>query len=250
MRTLLAMCAGLALSRSALAQTYTLISQTRTLNTDYDFCSGSNDVDSATAPDAEPFELTINSGNINFASQDSSFESRFLIGSGTASTLGSCPCPPNGCIGGNAASSYQASFSVAHPTHFHLVWDFWTDNGCQGQMNFSGPGGVIAQDTHFGTDDLSGDLAPGTHQFAIIAKICWGTCMGCQGQGPSHFDFTLELRRFGDADGDSAVDVDDLLAVINGWGECPPKAPCDSDLNGSGSVDADDLLEVINNWDS
>ena len=45
--------------------------------------------------------------------------------------------------------------------------------------------------------------------------------------------------------GDGAIDVDDLLAVINGWGECDG---CVADVNGDNSVDVDDLLEVINGW--
>lgn len=42
-----------------------------------------------------------------------------------------------------------------------------------------------------------------------------------------------------------AVDVDDLLAVINHWGaiDFPP-----ADVNYSGNVDVDDLLYVINDW--
>ena len=43
------------------------------------------------------------------------------------------------------------------------------------------------------------------------------------------------------------VDVDDLLAVINGWGPC---AACPSDVNGDGAVDVDDLLVIINQWGS
>ena len=45
--------------------------------------------------------------------------------------------------------------------------------------------------------------------------------------------------------GDGAIDVDDLLAVINGWGKCDG---CVADVNGDNSVDVDDLLSVINGW--
>ena len=56
----------------------------------------------------------------------------------------------------------------------------------------------------------------------------------------------------GDGNGDGVVDTDDLLLVINGWGECPPPKgeDCPGDLNVSGAVDVDDLLIVINNWTS
>jgi hypothetical protein len=56
-----------------------------------------------------------------------------------------------------------------------------------------------------------------------------------------------------DIDGDGQVNIDDLLAVINHWGECPdlPSA-CPEDLAplncGSHNVNIDDLLAVINDW--
>jgi hypothetical protein len=51
-----------------------------------------------------------------------------------------------------------------------------------------------------------------------------------------------------DITGNSTVDVDDLLAVINSWGAC---AGCPADIvppGGNGAVDTDDLLAVINAW--
>jgi hypothetical protein len=49
--------------------------------------------------------------------------------------------------------------------------------------------------------------------------------------------------------GDGAVDVDDLVEVILGWGGCPaPPTICHADIDDSGSVDVDDLVAVILNW--
>jgi hypothetical protein len=53
--------------------------------------------------------------------------------------------------------------------------------------------------------------------------------------------------------GDGAIDVDDLLLVINSWGTCPncELIVCDADIapkGGDCAVDVDDLLEVINAW--
>jgi hypothetical protein len=52
--------------------------------------------------------------------------------------------------------------------------------------------------------------------------------------------------------GNGVVDVDDLLRVINDWGQCPmPPFACPADLappGGNSIVDVDDLLVVINNW--
>jgi CxxC motif-containing protein (DUF1111 family) len=52
-----------------------------------------------------------------------------------------------------------------------------------------------------------------------------------------------------DTNGSGGVDVDDLLTVINEWGDCDdPPAPCSGDLTLSRSVDVDDLLALINAW--
>jgi hypothetical protein len=52
----------------------------------------------------------------------------------------------------------------------------------------------------------------------------------------------------GDATGDGLIDINDVLAVINGWGPCPATGSCLADFNQSGNVDIDDLLIVINGW--
>ena len=48
---------------------------------------------------------------------------------------------------------------------------------------------------------------------------------------------------------DSAVNIDDLLAVIGAWGTCK-NPPCTADVTGNGVVDIDDLLAVIGGWGS
>jgi hypothetical protein len=58
----------------------------------------------------------------------------------------------------------------------------------------------------------------------------------------------------GDIDQNGRLDIDDILAIVNGWGSCPGGgAPCPADIHpsvcsGNGSVDIDDLLQVINAW--
>jgi hypothetical protein len=47
--------------------------------------------------------------------------------------------------------------------------------------------------------------------------------------------------------GDGLVNVNDLLAVINGWGSCPS---CAADVTNDGNVNVNDLLAVINSWGS
>ncbi|MDP6601199.1 MAG: hypothetical protein QGH76_02750 [Phycisphaerales bacterium] len=56
-----------------------------------------------------------------------------------------------------------------------------------------------------------------------------------------------EPRLAGDVDVDGDVDVEDLLAVIAGFGPLPVGAP-PADFNGDWAVDVIDLLIVIANW--
>ena len=51
------------------------------------------------------------------------------------------------------------------------------------------------------------------------------------------------FRKLGDINGDGVVDVDDLLVIINNWGN-----KGGGDLNDDGIVDVDDLLIVLNGW--
>jgi hypothetical protein len=52
-----------------------------------------------------------------------------------------------------------------------------------------------------------------------------------------------------DINNDGSVNIDDLLAVISGWGFCPPPpAACSPDINHNGQIDIDDLLAVISGW--
>jgi hypothetical protein len=50
-----------------------------------------------------------------------------------------------------------------------------------------------------------------------------------------------------DFDGNGTVDVQDLIAVITGWGPCDPPDPC-PDANGDDVVDVQDLIAVITAW--
>jgi hypothetical protein len=48
---------------------------------------------------------------------------------------------------------------------------------------------------------------------------------------------------------DGVTNIIDLLAVISGWGNCPPPPSfCPTDLNIDGRSNIDDLLAVIGGW--
>jgi len=54
--------------------------------------------------------------------------------------------------------------------------------------------------------------------------------------------------RLGDLNHNGVVNVDDLLMVINSWGNCPPPSLCPADVNGDNNINVDDLLAVILDW--
>jgi hypothetical protein len=86
-------------------------------------------------------------------------------------------------------------------------------------------------------------LEPGAY-FVTVAPIPFG-CVGCSGN--NHYVATLSCNIPCPADvtGNNAVNVDDLLMVINDWGQC---FVCWSDVDNNGLVNVDDLLTVINGW--
>jgi hypothetical protein len=51
-----------------------------------------------------------------------------------------------------------------------------------------------------------------------------------------------------DTDGSNVVDVDDLVAVILGWGACTDCAGCAADVDLNGVINVDDLVAVILGW--
>lgn len=68
--------------------------------------------------------------------------------------------------------------------------------------------------------------------------------------GQSNFAYRLNIDCGGDpcpedVDGNGDVNVDDLIAVILGWGLC---SGCPEDIDGNGDVNVDDLIAVILAW--
>ena len=51
-----------------------------------------------------------------------------------------------------------------------------------------------------------------------------------------------------DSNGDSLVDVTDVLIAIDAWGDCVPDQDCPADVDGDGIVNVNDILLVIREW--
>lgn len=83
-----------------------------------------------------------------------------------------------------------------------------------------------------------------TNTTATLYRVRIGGFQGQQGTGTMLITCVEAPLCPADITGNNAVDIDDLLAVINEWGNAGGPA----DINQSGAVDIDDLLAVINAW--
>jgi hypothetical protein len=85
-----------------------------------------------------------------------------------------------------------------------------------------------------------------SHDFMItwtnrIAPATFGTIQGAHYQAKSTCcasDIVIN----------AVTNVDDMLAVITGWGACLVPTVCPADVNGDATVNVDDLLAVISGW--
>jgi hypothetical protein len=95
------------------------------------------------------------------------------------------------------------------------------------------------------TYDALGDCQP--NDIPDACDILLGNSLDANGNGLP--DECEKPTVPGDTNGDGVVNVDDLIAVVLGWGPCPaPPATCPADVNDSRTVDVDDLIMVILNW--
>ena len=68
---------------------------------------------------------------------------------------------------------------------------------------------------------------------------------GMSATGSGTLDFEYGTSCTGDTDGDGAVNITDLLALLADWGAC---TDCATDINGDGNVDITDLLAMLGAW--
>jgi serine protease len=97
-------------------------------------------------------------------------------------------------------------------------------------------------------DDFCGTRSQVTFpvQFNTIYRIRIGGKNNAIGSGTLVLSCTAGVTCPADINHDNAVNVVDLLAVINAWGACGP--PCAADTNNDGQVNVVDMLAVINAW--
>jgi len=79
-----------------------------------------------------------------------------------------------------------------------------------------------------------------------LRDVLLGTAADANNNG---FLDTCEPTCDSDLNGTGTVNVEDLLAVISGWGDCPaPQLPCRGDLDFNRVVNTVDLLAIISAW--
>ena len=66
--------------------------------------------------------------------------------------------------------------------------------------------------------------------------------------GDGLFTISLPIPCAADIDGTGAVDIGDLIRVLQAWGACEREGDCPEDIDGNGRVDLDDLIAVLEAW--
>ena len=85
-----------------------------------------------------------------------------------------------------------------------------------------------------------GDVAAVGARFDDHAGLAWAGSVQV---------FVCARAPVGDLDGDGAVGITDLLALLSAWGPCPdPPETCPADLDGDSAVGITDFLILLANW--
>ena len=119
-------------------------------------------------------------------------------------------------------------------------WDGAPLDGRSVLVRLTGPSGVIHQVQNSTSLDFCGTLPPGQYEMKSESMAGAG--------GWSNHDFTLSFAYPGDVNGDSAVNIVDLLGVVSAWGACANPQNCPADVTCDNAVNIADLLDVVSNW--
>jgi len=138
-----------------------------------------------------------------------------------------------------------ATFTAMPAPGYSMLLASWSHNGVAMSDGPTPQGSIIAGANASTLTITSAQAADAGSYTCSFSNLC-GSAVS------SAATLTVNNCCAPDINGNTLVDVDDLLAVINQWGACPaPPAACLADIapaGGNGVVDVDDLLTVINGW--
>lgn len=113
--------------------------------------------------------------------------------------------------------------------------------------------GSLAWLSQFGSSqqDIGRVVKIGQNDRVVVAGFTEGNIKGQPNMGGKSAFITgmgTCIRTPGDLTGSGAVDVQDLLTLLQNWGPCEFTFDCPADINGDGYVDLFDLLLLLENW--
>jgi hypothetical protein len=153
-----------------------------------------------------------------------------LLSANALLTVADCDFDGNEALQGGALNLFAANTVIS---------------GCS-ITNNTATGGGQGGGIHNGSG-VAGSVAVGST--TLCGNSTGNTFGGYTDNGGNAISDSCKPAVPGDTDGNGIVNVDDLLTIINGWGNCPtPPALCPGDVDHNGLVNVDDLLLVINNW--
>lgn len=180
----------------------------------------------------------------------------------TPPVYGTLPCNVYICgtqwADNNAHDTDWYRFTITVP-HTSVKWTVWSEF----------PAVALILTDNCGSTETLGDGS--TAQLSVVAEVaCPGLNPGtyiafvapaafnglpCESANTAYYGLLqCIIPCTGDTNTDSAVNVDDLMDLINHWGPCRqdgnPCLTCPQDVNSDGQVNVDDLLMLILNWGS
>ncbi len=169
-----------------------------------------------------------------------------------------------GSVWVSAASNFAVTFELPRASTLHLTAALLGDGqvpGVETLLELTGPDGrTLLLQTLAGpfpagepTEqhvDATLVLDLGTYALVAAATVSDAIDIAMPGfGGESGMNLAVDVRILGDVNGDEAVNIIDLLALLAAWGQCAdPPRPCPADFDGDGAVGITDLLALLANW--
>jgi len=143
------------------------------------------------------------------------------------------------------------------PDVYHYLWPYWSHpDGYLNRHQWAGLPPV--SDELYERVRLDGDYAPPVQSLAAThARAAPGVFTDLYGRdrpgdgawSAGAVEAAMASDPWADLAGDTAVDLSDLLMMLEAWGDCPrPPGACPADFDHNGAVGVADLLLLLARW--